>query len=117
MQRERLYSYNKVLNPTFSVFKDSVAIPSRVKTITQVCAYIANGDNHACRGFLSLNNENTNEQVVNTIRISNDKRHFNYKAIRVRCSPEGSNFNFVVNMSNVDKTQECRLVILFKYQE
>lgn len=115
--QERLYSYNKVVNSNFSVFKDSIAIPTRIKRITQVCAYLANGDNHTCRGFLSLYNEDTNEQIVNTIRINNDKRHYNYKAIRVNCEPEGSNFNFVMNMSNVDKTQECRLVILMKYQE
>lgn len=112
-----MFSYRRVLNPSLAIAKDSIPVPKRVGKITKVCAYLNNGNNHDCRGYLSINNEKTNEQIINTAMINNDKRHFNFKAIHVINYPKGNNLNFVMTFSNCDISQECELVILLKYTE
>lgn len=112
-----MFAYSKDFNPSLAILKDSIPVPKRVKKIVKVCAYIDNGDNHDCRGFLSIYNEKTNEQLINTARINNDKRHFNFKAIHVLNYPQGNNLNFVMNFSNCDSMQKSVLHILLKYTE
>lgn len=114
---ERLFAYNKVINSNFSIMKDSITVPSCVREIIEICAYIDNGTNHSVRGFLSIFNEKTNEQLLNSTLINNDKRHYNQKRVVTHHFPRRNNMSFVLDMAAIDKTQPLRLVILFKYRK
>lgn len=117
LERTRLFGYQKVLDTSKSSFKDSIALPSEVDEIVEICAYVKNGVNYDCHGFLSLYNEKTNEQILNTLRIANDKKHFNYKTVPVVNFPQKNNLNYVFELGRgVDKRAECKLGILIKYK-
>ena len=116
-ERTRLFGFHKVLDTSKSTFKDSIPLPSDVEEITEICAYVKNGTNYLCHGFLSLYNEKTNEQILNTLKVSNDKKHFNYKSVYVVNFPQKNNLNFVFELGRgVDKRSECKLGILIKYK-
>ena len=112
--REGAFAYNKAVNQRLSTFKDSIPVPSDVYRIKEVAAYLDNGDYHKCCGYLSLYNEKTNEQLLNTHRISNDKQPYKFKKVDVLDFPHKNNLNFVLRITDADKLQECRLVIFFK---
>ena len=114
---ERMYSYNKAINSSYSVVKDSISLPSCIREIIEICAYIDNGNNHAARGYLSLFNEKTNEQILNSVEIRNNKKHYNSTKIIVRSRPEHNNLSLVLKLEAIDSTQQCRLVILIKYRK
>lgn len=114
---ERLFSYNKSINPKFSVFKDSIPCPSSVREIIEIVAYVDNGENQNCYGFLSIFNEKTKEQLLNGAYVNNDKRHYNKKRIQVHHVPRGNNLDFVLNTAGLRTDEACHLVILLKYIE
>lgn len=114
---ERLFAYNKAVNPSFSQFKDSIFVPSCAREIVEICAYIENGDNHNARGFLSVFNEKTNQQLLNQVYIANDKRHYNKKRIQVHNVPARNNLSYVLSTMGLDKSQPVKLVILLKYSK
>lgn len=117
MARNLITSYKAVINPSIPILKDSIPMPSNVRVVRQICPLLMNGTNHGCHGFLSVNNENSNISVLNTVKVSADKRHWNKKAIDVNVEPKGDNFSFVLNVSDVDKTQACKFMLLIKYEE
>lgn len=114
----RLFGYRLTLDKSKRIFKDSIALPSQVSEIVGICAYVDNGTEHGCYGFLSLYNEKSNEQIINTLRIANDKGHFNDKLVYVANFPNKNNLNYVFEIGHVvDKLQPLSLHVLIQYKE
>ena len=114
----RLFGYSLVLDKSKRIFKDSIALPSQVSEITGICAYLDNGTEHGCHGYLSLYNEKSNEQIINTLRIANDKGNFNDKLVYVANFPNKNNISYTFELGKVvDKIQPLKLVVLIQYKE
>lgn len=114
----KLFGYQKVLDKSKRTFKDSIPLPSQVSEIVGICAYVDNGTEHGCYGYLSLYNEKSNEQIINTLRVANDKGHFNDKLVYVASFPKKNNINYTFELGKmVDKLQALKLVIIIQYKE
>lgn len=94
-----------------TVFKDSIIVPSEVHEIVQICPNITNG-----AAFLSVYNEKTNEQILNSMRIANDKVGYNFKAVDVVNFPDYNNLNYILKIIDTDIEQDCWLKILIAYK-
>lgn len=112
MPRRRVYLHNEEVDNNYANKTGSIVLPYNVRRIVGICPNMVNG-----AGFLSIYNENSNEQLINQYAIADDNIHWNKKNIPLVAYPERSNlrYNLVLTDSSIGK--ECRLKVYITYEE
>ncbi|MBQ3658321.1 MAG: hypothetical protein II956_16005 [Bacteroidales bacterium] len=96
MKRTRIYAYTTTIDSNYSAHKGYIPIPRNVKNIKSVCPVL-----HNAEGYISLLKELDEEQILNEMRIEDDKMHINSKKVDVSVTPDNSDIKFILKLSKI----------------
>lgn len=99
MKRTRIYVYTQVIDSNYTAHKGYIPIPSNVRNIKSICPVL-----HNAEGYISLLKELDEEQILNEMRIVDDKMHINSKKVDVSVTPDNSDIKFVLKLTKIIRT-------------
>lgn len=112
MKRTRLYVYTKKIDSNYSAHKGYITIPLNVQNIKSICPVL-----HNAEGYLSVFKEIDEEQILNEMRIEDDRAHLNSKKVAVSVSPDNSDFKFVLRLTKIFNNDVVRYNYPNGYEE
>ncbi len=131
MKRSRIYEFQKTIDSNYSAHKGFIPIPLKVRNIKSVCPIL-----HNAEGYISLLKEVDEEQILNEMRLTDDKMHFNSKKVDVDVFPDNTDIKFILRLTKIFNTKDitgyvtkktgeiqpifnstCTLKILIEYEE
>ncbi|MCR4559739.1 MAG: hypothetical protein K5685_06635 [Bacteroidales bacterium] len=129
MKRKRIYMYQQAIDSNYSAHKGYISIPLNVTNIKSVCCVL-----HNAEGYISIVKEINEEQIINEMRLSDDKMHINSKKVNVDVVPDNADLKFVLKLTKIyhgditgQKQQDskttniystdCTLKIIIEYEE
>ena len=112
MGRIRIHQFNKTIDNDFTSSKDSIMIPTNVKKVVAICPTLQNGT-----GILSIYKEESNEEVLNQVTISDDNLNWKDKNIPILVDCGGENFFYVLRLLDSNINKRCELKLSISYEE
>ena len=109
--KRKVFMYTANVDNNYTSLQDSIVLPTNVRRIVSICPNMVNG-----MGFLSIYVENTNDQLLNSVKVEDDNVHFNKKNIPLFCYPERSNLNYNLRLVNSDVSKPCKLKVFITYE-
>lgn len=99
MKRTRIHVYTTSIDSNYTAHKGYIPIPSNVRNIKSICPVL-----HNAEGYISLLKELDEEQILNEMRIEDDKMHINSKKVDVSVTPDNSDIKFVLKLTKIIRT-------------
>ena len=101
MKRTRIHVYTKTIDSNYTAQKGYIPIPSNVRNIKSVCPVL-----HNAEGYISLLKELDEEQILNEMRIEDDKMHINSKKVDVSVTPDNSDIKYVLRLTKIYRNKK-----------
>jgi len=112
MKRTRLYVSQSNIDPNYSAHKGYVSIPLKVRNVKSICLVL-----HNAEGFISLFKELDEEQILNEMRLEDDKQHFNSKKIDVDVTPDNADFKYILRLTKINTKFKGYRTVVEKVKE
>jgi hypothetical protein len=96
MKRTRIHLFQKEIDSNYSAHKGYIPIPINVRNIKTICPVL-----HNAEGYISLLKELDEEQVLNEMRLEDDKMHLNSKKVAVDVTPDNADLKFILRLTKV----------------
>lgn len=96
MKRTRIYIYQTNIDSNYSAHKGYIPIPLNVKNIKSICPVL-----HNAEGYISLLRELDEEQILNEMRLEDDKQHINAKKVDIDISEENSDMKYILRITEL----------------
>ncbi len=105
--------HQEVIDNNYTSASGFVVLPSEIKRIVAIVPDMTNG-----MGFLSIYNDVTNEQVLNSVKVDDRNVHINKKMIPCTNYPDGNNFKYSLRMIEgySDNSKITKLSIILIYE-